>query len=184
MLLFLWLCALLWRCQSTESFVLWAGDISRWKIRADRSFLPLEAMNIRELLKKTTSGTGNNKVLPSSNSDGATPEIASTLASVLRMRPQKKAISDQDRSQTISLLVQQLIDARVTFDPKVCLNDSVLYKSHVVNGPIPLWQQLGIFAESRNLQGQQYNFDAGTVINYAEILGKGTLQSAIVHAYC
>jgi hypothetical protein len=87
--------------------------------------------------------------------------------------PQEKA-NDKDRAQTIASLVQQLIDARVTFDPKVCLNDSVLYKSHVVNGPIPLWQQLGLSSESSNLQGQQYSFDEGTVINYAEVLGKGT----------
>lgn len=72
----------------------------------------------------------------------------------------------------LQALVEQLVDAKVTFDPTLCL-DGPLFVSTVVDGPEPLWEKLGTFLPIRNIQGQQYQYDEEnmSVINYAEVLG-------------
>jgi len=117
----------------------------------------------------TTSMWDNDK----RSSSRSTQTAASQLVSLLI----EESRSKMDSSPQIEELVQQLVAARVSFDPAACLNDNVLYKSRVIAGPKPFWEQLGFLAPwSNNLQGQQYNFDDRTVINYAEIFGKGTFQ--------
>ena len=75
------------------------------------------------------------------------------------------------------ILVQRLISAKVVFDPIQCL-DGPLYYSTVMEGPSPLWKGLGL-SSSTNVQGQQYTYKENekSVVNYAEILGKGTPNS-------
>lgn len=123
-------------------------------------------LNMNSVLQKEGSSKARRK----------TREISDELISLLQ-REEGNRKDRQERAKTIRALVQQLVDARVTFEPRVCLNDAILYKSHVVDGPSkPLWEQLGSlfsFREGGNLQGQQYNFDDKTVVNYAEIFGPG-----------
>lgn len=83
--------------------------------------------------------------------------------------------SGQRQEDQISSLAQQLVQAKVSFDPAECL-DGPLYFSNVLEGPSPLWSKLGIPFISNNLQGQQYTYtdQEKSVINYAEIFGSGT----------
>jgi len=107
------------------------------------------------------------------SSSRSTQNAASQLVSLLIEEDRSKI----DSSPKIEELVEQLVAARVSFDPAGCLNDNLLCKSRVIAGPKPFWEQLGFLAQSSNLQGQQYyNFDDRTVINYAEIFGKGAFQ--------
>mmetsp|Transcript_5819 Transcript_5819/g.8934 ORF Transcript_5819/g.8934 Transcript_5819/m.8934 type:complete len:229 (-) Transcript_5819:122-808(-) len=76
--------------------------------------------------------------------------------------------NNNNNQQQIQSLVDTLVGAQVSFDPKACL-DGPLYFSRVVEGPSPLWERLGL----GGIQGQQYvyNDKEQSVINYAEILG-------------
>ena len=89
--------------------------------------------------------------------------------------------SDRRQKDQISSLAQQLVQAKVSFDPNQCL-DGPLYFSNVLEGPSPLWEKLGIPFISQNLQGQQYAYNAKekSVINYAEIFGSGTRMKIMV----
>mmetsp|Transcript_4182 Transcript_4182/g.9822 ORF Transcript_4182/g.9822 Transcript_4182/m.9822 type:complete len:304 (+) Transcript_4182:95-1006(+) len=80
--------------------------------------------------------------------------------------------SERRQKDRIALLAEQLVKAKVSFDPTECLDGS-LYFSNVLEGPSPLWENLGIPFISKNLQGQQYTYtdQEKSVINYAEIFG-------------
>ena len=60
------------------------------------------------------------------------------------------------RKEQIESLIQRLIQEKVQFNPRICLNGplyTVLYQS----GPIPFWEKYDLkFLPIRNLKGQQY----------------------------
>lgn len=112
--------------------------------------------------------------LPSSQST-----ISSEIAEISTELVQQLLLpSEQRQEDQISSLAQQLVQAKVSFNPNECL-DGPLYFSNVLEGPSPLWEKIGILSFiSKNLQGQQYTYNdkERSVINYAEIFGSGTLK--------
>lgn len=93
----------------------------------------------------------------------------------LLLNPKKSPFDSAEPKRRIADLVDELVNAKVSFDPTECL-DGPLYVSHLFTGQSPLWQKLG-----GKRQGQQYTFreDEKSVINYAEIFGKGTNNKSI-----
>lgn len=91
--------------------------------------------------------------------------------------------SDQRRQERITSLAKQLVQSKVTFDPKECL-DGPLFFSNVLEGPSPLWERLGFSLPftNKNLQGQQYTYNDNekSVINYAEVFGSGKVSAIVV----
>ena len=120
-------------------------------------------------------GIASNNILECKAFSTSTKEASGELVSLLLKRRRSEATKRDD--ERISSLVGKLADARVQFDPTICL-DGPLYFSNVVDGPPPLWERLGIKLGGRssagNIQGQQYRYRDGerSVVNYAEILGK------------
>jgi hypothetical protein len=91
-----------------------------------------------------------------------------------QVRNKKAAQEDQFIQDCIS----RLSNAQVTFDPADCLNGPLYAVLHQQGPQVPLWEKIGIFANNKNIKGQKYTFNQneGTfdLINYAELLGKGT----------
>ena len=88
---------------------------------------------------------------------------------VLKQRRQGSLSTEQ--SDRVRSLVDRLVAANVSFDPKISLHGP-LFVSTVVEGPRPLWEKIRLPFFS-SLQGQQYTYTDSerSVINYAEILG-------------
>lgn len=98
-------------------------------------------------------------------------ETSDELVRLLLSPDNKKEHNKKERTDKIQNLVDTLVNAKVTFDLKECI-DGPLYFSNVIEGPSPLWERLGL--SSSNIQGQQYTYtdDEKSVINYAQVFGK------------
>ena len=98
-------------------------------------------------------------------------ETSDELVRLLLSPDNKKEHNKKERTDKIQNLVDTLVNAKVTFDLKECI-DGPLYFSNVIEGPRPLWERLGL--SSSNIQGQQYTYtdDEKSVINYAQVFGK------------
>jgi hypothetical protein len=110
---------------------------------------------------------------PAQRLSTASDELVGLLLNQQNSQP--RSDNDDAWNSHVVDLVDELVDAKVSFDPTECL-DGPLYVSHVITGQSPLWQKLG-----GKRQGQQYTFrkDEKSVINYAEILGKGTHNTRV-----
>lgn len=140
--------------------------------RTTSSFVPQSTTRLRRRIVYASTPSKEQKV----STITSVPEISDALVQLLLSWETNK---DLERT-----LANQLIDAKVTFDPTECF-DGPLYFSNVIEGPSPLWERLGL--SSSNIQGQQYTYNdkEKTVINYAEIFGSGKccfiLQTFIVY---
>jgi hypothetical protein len=144
--------------------------------RTTSSFVPQSTTRLRRRIVYASTSSKEQIVSTITRTRTSVPEISDALVQLL--------LSSETDKELENSLANQLINAKVTFDPTKCF-DGPLYFSNVIEGPSPLWERLGL--SSSNIQGQQYTYNdkEKTVINYAEIFGSGKccsiLQTYIVH---
>ena len=111
------------------------------------------------------TGSAATAAVQSKSGVEAAGELTGELVSILLNKR-----GDGQARMRVHDIVGQLVSMQVDFDPKQCL-DGPLFVSHIISGPRPLWEKVGLTGS--NIQGQQYvyNEDEMSVINYAQILG-------------
>jgi hypothetical protein len=142
-------------------------------------------------LAATRAPLASNTRTTKPTSSTAVSQDAQDLLELLLHRYQNPNDSSSTPMNKIAELIQRLAQAQVVFDPAECLNGPLYVVLHKQGPKVPLWEKIGVLSQSSNIQGQQYTVlpkggsgdendndnDAAeadfTVVNYAEILGKG-----------
>ena len=108
-------------------------------------------------------------------------ETASELLSLLLESQQANVPLERER---VEKLMDSLAEAKVEFDPDVCLNGP-LFCAIYQKGPVPFWEKYSVNfgQEKKNLKGQRFtkkaeNDDKLDVLNYAQLVGNCKLFSS------
>jgi hypothetical protein len=159
-----------------------AGACRRWSRARNRS--PTTTSAALSLFSTSTlDTTGTTTTTTAQRQDDARELLALLVDRHGQVRNKESALEDQFIRDCIS----RLSNAQVTFDPADCLNGPLYAVLHQQGPQVPLWEKIGIFANNKNIKGQKYTFNQneGTfdLINYAELLGKGTEYCVRLHPF-
>lgn len=91
-------------------------------------------------------------------------------------------LSEEDSTERIDELIDDLVSLRVNFDPTTSLRSGLWVSAYTRGANEPRWKRFGKilkpFSGLRNLSGQSYDTKQGTVLNYAEVFGQKLVLTA------